>query len=101
MGESDGSSVVGDDIRDSLGAHGSSFNSAELELSLTGGDLGKSESTLAVIEESVIGLGLQESDDVHESDGEFVIFSNFSVDRDVSILGQDDHLGFSCGQGNF
>ena len=101
MGESDGSSVVGDDIRDSLGAHGSSFNSAELELGLAGGDLGKPKSTLAVIEESVIGLGLQESDDVHESNGEFVIFSNFSVDGDVTILGEDDQLSFSCGQGEF
>ena len=58
VGESEGSSVVGDDIGDSLGTHGSSFDSAELELGFRGRDLGETESTLAVIEESIVSLGL-------------------------------------------
>jgi len=58
VGESEGSSVVGDDIGDSLGTHGSSFDSAELELGFRGRDLGETESTFAVIEESIVSLGL-------------------------------------------
>lgn len=98
VGESEGSSVVGDNIGDSLGAHSSAFNSAELEFGFTGGDLGKSESSLAVVEESIVGFSLEEGDNVHESDGEFVILSDLSVDGDVTVLSEDDHLGFSAGE---
>jgi hypothetical protein len=100
-GEPEGSAVVGHNIGDSLGAHSSALDSAELELSFAGGDLGETESTLAVVEESVVGLGLEEGDDVHEADGEFVILSDFAVNGDVAVLGKDDHLGFSAGEGNF
>jgi len=101
MGESDGSSVVCDDIGDTLRTHGSSLDSAELEFGLGGGDFGKSESSFAVIEESIIGLGFEECNNIHESNWEFVIFSYFSVDSDVSVLSEDNHLGFSCGEGEF
>lgn len=98
VGESEGSSVMSDNIRDSLGAHSSSLNSAELEFGFTRGDLGKSESTFAVIEESVVGFSLEEGDDIHESDGEFVILSDLSVDGDVTVFSKDDHLGFSSSE---
>ena len=98
VGESEGSSVMSDNIRDSLGTHSSSLNSAELEFGFTRGDLGKSESTFAVIEESVVGFSLEEGDNIHESDGEFVILSDLSVDGDVTVLSKDDHLGFSSSE---
>jgi hypothetical protein len=100
VGESEGSSVVGDNIRDTLGAHSSSLDSAELEFGFAGGDLGKSESTFAVVEESVVGFSLEEGDDIHESNGEFVILSDLSVDGDVTVLSEDDHLGFSSSEGD-
>ena len=101
VGEADGPAVVGDDIGDTLGAHGSSLHSAQFELSLAGGDLGQAEATFAVVEESVAGLGLQEGDHIHEAYGEFVVLSHFAVDGDVAFLGQDDHLGFPAGEGEF
>ncbi len=101
VGESDGSAVVGDNIGDTLGAHGSSLDSAEFEFGLAGGDLGQSEATLAVVEESVAGLSFEEGDDVHEADGELVVLSDFAVHGDVAVLCEDDHLGFSAGEGEF
>lgn len=58
MGESQGSSVMSDNIGNSLSSHCSSFDSAKFELSFTGGNLGKSESSLEVIKKSIIGLAL-------------------------------------------
>lgn len=62
--ESKSSSVVGNNIGDSLRAHSSSLNSAELEFSFAGGDLGKSESSFEVIQESIVGLALDKADDI-------------------------------------
>lgn len=64
MGESQSSSVVGDDIGNSFGSHSSSFDSAEFKFSFTGTDFGESESSFEIIKKSIVSFAFDQRNNV-------------------------------------
>jgi hypothetical protein len=64
VGVSDGSAVVGDNVRDTLGAELVTTDLAELEGSLLGGDSVDGESSLDIVEESEVLSGSLDRDNV-------------------------------------
>lgn len=83
---SDGSTVVGDDVRDLVLTNGLLHDLAELEGGLLGVNSVRDESTLDVEEDSEVLVGLVNGDNVHVSEWESVVSSDLSVNLDVSIL---------------
>lgn len=59
------------------------------------------ESSLNVVEDSEVLLGLWDINDVHESDWESPISSDLVVDEDTSLLVVQDHSDFSAVHGIF
>lgn len=70
VGVSDGSTVVGDDVRNFIGANLLSGDLAELVLSFLRLDGSKDESTLNVVEDSEVLTSLSDGDDIHETSRE-------------------------------
>ena len=98
MWESDGSGVVGDDVRDFVGSQFSTDDSADFESSLFLLNVDQGESALDVVENSVVFVGFVNGNNVHESDWVFVITSNFSVDLDHGLFVLENQEGFSVSQ---
>ena len=108
---SDGSSVVGNDVGDTLGAELVSSDLEELERSLLGGDSVDGESSLDVVEESEVLAGSLNRDDVwdisamhthrkqrrrtHEASRVGLVGSDLSVDLDESLLNDRGDLSSS------
>lgn len=81
VGVSNGSSVVGNDVRNSLGAELDLSDLAELVGSLLLRDSVDGESSLDVVEDSEVLSRLLDGDGVHESEGEGVVGSDLIVVR--------------------
>lgn len=64
VGVTDGTAVVGENVRDTLGAELVLANLAKLESGLLGGDTVDSETALDVVEETEVLAGALEGDDV-------------------------------------
>ena len=90
VGESNGSSIVGNNVWDLVSTHGLSLNLAELESSFFSVDFVGLESTLDIVKDSEELASLFNSDDVHHTKRELVISSNLSVDLDQSFLVLND-----------
>lgn len=86
VGESDGSGVVSNDVRDLVGTNSLSGNLQELELGFFLVEGLEDESTLGVVEDSEGLFSLFNSDDVHETSGVTLISSDLTVDGDVLFL---------------
>ena len=86
VGVSDGPSVVGDDVWDFVGSDSLGLDLQELDLGFGILDLGEGEPSLDVVEHSVVLVGLDDGKDVHDTDGEFSISSDFIIDFDASLL---------------
>ena len=99
MRESNGSSVVGDDVGDLVGTEGSGLHSAELEGSFLWVDFGWEVSSLGVIENSEKVTTLFDGDDIHKSTGEPVVPSDFVVNLDKTFLILADFLHFGGVEG--
>lgn len=84
--ESEGSSVVGDNVGDLVGAHCLSSDGAELELSFLCVDLVSLVSTLHVVEDSEVLIGSFNGHNVHDTKGELGVSSDLTVDLDESFL---------------
>lgn len=84
----DGSSVVGKEVRNSLLSERVGLDLQELEGSLLGGDSVDGESSLDVVKETEVLSGPLNSDDVHETGGEGLVGPDLSVDLD-GPLGHD------------
>jgi len=78
----DGTSVVGDDEGDALGAESNLADTAELELGLLGVDLVEGEAALAVVEQAEDLVGAVKLDDVHEAGRESGVSADFVVNLD-------------------
>ena len=90
---SDRSSVVGDNVGDSLGAELDLSDLAELVRSLLGRDSVDGESALDVVEDSEVLSRLLDRHGVHESKGEGVIGSDLTEQSSkmwVSIMNDDE-----------
>lgn len=83
---SNGSTVMGDNVRDRVFANALSLDLAELELGFLLGDLNGGEASLNIVEDSEVLSGLGDGDDVHESEGESVVSADLVVHSDVSVV---------------
>ena len=86
MRESDSSSVVGDNVLDFVQSNSSPCNLEELEFSFSFFNFDEGESTLDVIENSVVFTGFDHSEDIHDSDWELSISSEFIIDLKSSFF---------------
>ena len=97
VGVTDGSSVVGDEVRDTLLSELVSLDLQELEGSLLGGDSVDGESTLDVVEETEVLARPLDRDDVHETGGVSLVGPDLAIDLD-GPLGHDGG-NLTTGQG--
>jgi len=79
IGESDGSGVVGNDVRDLVGTNSLSSDLQELELSFFLVEGLEDESTLGVVKDSEGLVSLFDSNDVHKTSGETSVSSSLSI----------------------
>lgn len=86
VGESEGSTVVGNNVGNLVGAHSLSLDAAELELSFLGVNLVSLVSTFHVVEDSEVLSSSVDGDDVHDTKRELGVSSDLAVDLDESFL---------------
>ena len=86
MREPQSSAVVGDDVRDLLLADALLDDLAEFEGGLLVVDLVGLESTFNVIEDSEVLVGFLNCNNVHLSEGESGVSSDFAVNLDQALL---------------
>jgi len=86
VGVTDGSSVMGDDVRNLVLTDSLLLDLAEFELGFLLRDLDGSEASLNVVKDSEVLSGFGDGDDVHESEGESVISTDLVVYSDVSVI---------------
>jgi len=98
VGESDGSSVVGNNVGDLVGTNSLLGDLAELELGFFLANVSKDESSLYVVEDSVEFTSLLDGDDVHQTSRESGVLSNLTVDGDIAFLVVYDHGDFSTSE---
>lgn len=99
MGVPDGSSIVSHDVRNLLLANALLHDLAELEAGLLLINLVGHESTLDVIENSEVLVGLFNCNNVHLSEGISGVSSDLSIDLDESLLVLDDLSGLISVEG--
>lgn len=113
VSETDSSTVVGNEVGDSLlltsveavdtdgglVTDGNLLDSAELVLSFIGVDLVEGETSLDVIHKSEVFVGLVNGDDVHESSRVVDVSSDLMVDLDVTS--HNNHEDFTTGESVF
>lgn len=99
VGESDGPSVVGNDVRNLVGTHGLSLDSAELESSFFLINFVGLEPTLDIVEDTEIIPSFLNRDDVHHAKRESVISSNLPVDLNQTFLVLNDSHGLFSAEG--
>lgn len=88
--ESDGSRVVGNDVRDLVGTNSLSSDLQELVLSFFLAEGLEDESTLGVVEDSERLVSLFNSDDIHKTSGVTLVSSDLTVNKDVLFLIVED-----------
>ena len=86
VGVTDGSSVMGDDVRNLVLTDSLLLDLAEFELGFLLRDLDGGEASLNVVKDSEVLSGFGDGDDVHESEGESVISTDLVVYSDVSVI---------------
>jgi len=97
--ESDGSTVVGSDVRNLLLVDGLADDLAELEASLLSLDSVGLESALHVKEDSEVLVGALDGDNIHGTEREAGVSSDLAVDLDEALLVLDDGSGLSTVKG--
>jgi hypothetical protein len=99
MWESDGSGIVSNNVWDFVWTNGFGDNFAELEVGFSTLDTNQGESTLFVIQKSIVLSSLDDAENVHNSNWEFSVSSNLVIDFEscLFILGNDgDLFSVSC-----
>jgi len=98
VGETDGSSIVSDDVRDLVLADLLFGHLAKLVASLLGVDSVGHEATLDVVENTEVLASLGDGNDVLESEGEARISSDSVVNLDIGILVSADLEALLAGE---
>ena len=98
--EPDGSGIVGDDVWDLVGSDGFLDNFTELEVGFSALDADEGESSLFIIQKSIVLSGLDDIEDVHDTDWELMVSSDFMIDFKscLFILCDDGDLFTVSGQ---
>lgn len=94
MWESDGSSIMCNNVWNLVWSDGFSNNFAEFEVSLFCIDFDQGKSTFFIIQKSVIFTSFNNGQDIHDTDWEFRISSNFIIDSEscLFVLGDNGNL---------
>jgi len=92
-----GATVVGDDVRNTLRTEGDSADFEKLVLRFLRSDSVDCESALDIIEESEVLARLFNGDDIHESCRKCGVGPNFSIDLDQALLDNGSDLFASQG----
>jgi len=95
VGESDGSTIVGNDVGNLVGADSLLGDLAKLVLGFFLSDVSEDESSLYVIKNSVKFTSLLDADDVHQTGRESGVLSDLTIDGNVAFLVVYDHHDFS------
>lgn len=101
VSESDGPSVVGDEIGDLVWTECFLLNLAKFELGFGVVDFDESETSFDVIKDAVILLHFRDFDDVHKADRVLVVPTDLLVDLDKTFLIVEDKTSFAAVQGKF
>ena len=101
VGESDGPAVVSDDVGDFVGTNSLSLDLEEFVSGFSVLDLDEGETSLDVVEKTVVLASLGEVDGVHDADGELEVFSSFIIDFDPSLFILNDEVGLAGSEGYF
>merc|ERR1719221_2104016 len=83
--ETNGATIVGGAMSDTLGTLLNGLDTEELVLSLLSSDLVDDETTLAVVQETEVFLGLLQRDDILEPSGVGVVSADLSVNLDEAL----------------
>lgn len=98
MGVTDGSTVMGDDVRNLVLSKFLLGNLAELEACLLGVDAVSLETTLDVVEDTEVLASFVEGNNILETKREAVISSNSVVNLDIATLVPADLERFLAGE---
>jgi len=101
VGESESSTIVGNNVRDLVRTNSLLSDLAELVFSFFGADVSEDESALNVIKNSVKFSSLLDADDIHKTSRESGVSSDLAIDSDVSFLVIDNHSDFSSSKSVF
>jgi len=101
VGESEGSTIVGNNVRNLVGADSLLGDLAELVFSFLSADVSEDESALYVVENSVKLTSLLDADNIHKTSWESRVSSDLAVNSDVSFLVIDNHSDFSSSKSVF
>ena len=96
MGESDGSGVVGNDVWNFVRANGFVYNFTELEVCFSSFNADEGKSSLFVVQKSIILSGLDDSEEIHNSDWEFGVSSDFMIDFKSCLFILSNHGDLSA-----
>ena len=99
MRESDGSAIAGYDVRSFVGTNEFALNLDELGLGFSIFNFDGFESSLDVIEKSKVFVSLGDGDDVHDSNGELVVPSDFVINLNAVFLVLNDKRNFPTADG--
>jgi hypothetical protein len=97
IGVTDGATIVGDNVRDTLSTELDLANLAKLVLGLLLSDAVDGETTLNIIDETELLTSLLNGDDVHESSGVSAVSADLAIDLDETL--HKDVLDFLTVQG--
>ena len=90
-GISEGPGIVGDDVRNFVGSHGSLCDSAKFICSLFISDLSQHESSFDINQNSIIFPYSREREHVHEAQWELDVLDHPIVHESVAALLSADH----------
>jgi len=98
VGESDGTTVVGDNVGDLVGSDGLLGDLAKLVLGFFLSDVSEDESSLNVVENSEKFTSLLNADDIHQTSGESGVLSDLTIDGNIAFLVIYDQSDFSTSE---
>lgn len=101
VGETDGSSVVGNNVGDLVLSHGLSLDLAELEVGFLAFDADWLETSLGVVEHAEVLVGLWDLNDILETEWELWVSADLSVDLDQTFSLSADLDRFLAGESVF
>ena len=98
VGVSDGSSVMGYDVGDLVGSNSLALDLQQFDLGLCLLDLDEGESSLNIVEHPVVLVGLNDGEDVHDTNGEFGVPPDFIINFNAGFSVLQDEGDLTVGE---
>ena len=99
VGESDGYAIMGDNVWDFVGTNCFSFNFQKFEFGFSVFNRNQGESSLSIIQHSVIFVSFSDWQDVHDTNWESSISSNFTINSESSVFVHNGKGNLTSGKG--